>query len=184
MGTVKIRITASMNGISKSVEKEISAVKAGYTNFALASNGSTAACSDGYDKSGPPANVIDGDNSFSNNKRWRSDKFPAYLEIDFGQSRTIDRINLFSQQDSGNITPTLSMTGKFAISDFNISYWDEAGGDWKVLENVTSNKAIWYQLVLDAEHEVTTSKIRIDIPAKVCDGWARVVEIEAWGYEG
>ncbi len=180
MGTVKIRVTASLNGISKSADKEISAVKSGYTNFALASNGSTATCSDGYDSSGPPENVIDGNNSFSNNKRWRTTVFPAYLEIDFGQSRTIDRISLFSQQDSGNTTPTLGMTGKYAISDFNISYWDGTGNEWKELENVTSNKAIWYQFVLD--QQITTSRIRIDIPTKVCDGWARIVEIEAWGY--
>lgn len=180
MGTVKIRVTASLNGISKSADKEISAVKSGYTNFALASNGSTATCSDGYDTSCPPENVIDGNTSFSNSKRWRTTVFPAHLEIDFGQSRAIDRINLFSQQDSGNITPTLSMTGKYAIPDFNISYWDGVANEWKELENVTSNKAIWYQLVLD--RQITTSKIRIDIPAKVCDGWARIVEIEAWGY--
>ncbi|MCI8363855.1 MAG: hypothetical protein HFG34_02745 [Eubacterium sp.] len=180
MGTVKIRVTASLNGISKSADKEISAVKSGYTNFALASNGSTATCSEGYDSSGPPENVIDGNNSFSNNKRWRTSVFPAYLEIDFGQSRTIDRISLFSQQDSGNTTPTLGMTGKYAISDFNISYWDGTGNEWKELENVTSNKAIWYQFVLD--QQITTSRIRIDIPTKVCDGWARIVEIEAWGY--
>lgn len=180
MGTVKIRVTASLNGISKSADKEISAVKSGYTNFALASNGSTATSSDNYDTSCPPENVIDGNTSFSNSKRWRTTVFPAYLEIDFGQSRAIDRINLFSQQDSGNITPTLSMTGKYAITDFNISYWDGAANEWKELKKVTSNKAIWYQLVLD--QQITTSRIRIDIPSKVCDGWARIVEIEAWGY--
>lgn len=72
------------------------------------------------------------------------------------------------------------MTGKYAITDFNISYWDGAANEWKELKKVTSNKAIWYQLVLD--RQVTTSKIRIDIPSKVCDNWARIVEIEAWGY--
>ena len=180
MGTVKIRVTASLNGISKSADKEISAVKSGYTNFALSSNGSTATSSDNYDTSCPPENVIDGNTSFSNSKRWRTTVFPAYLEIDFGQSRAIDMINLFSQQDSGNITPTLSMTGKYAITDFNISYWDGAANEWKELKKVTSNKAIWYQLVLD--QQITTSRIRIDIPSKVCDGWARIVEIEAWGY--
>lgn len=181
MGTVKIRVTATLNGISKSAEKEFAAVKAGYTNFALASNGSTATCSDGYDTSNAPENAIDGNTSFSNNKRWRTSKFPAYLEIDFGQNRTIDTINLFSQQDSGNTTPTLSMTGKFAISNFSISYWDAENSEWKELGEAKDNQAIWYQLTLD--QEVTTSKIRIDIPASVCDGWARIVEMEAWGYD-
>ena len=181
MGTVKIRVTATLNGISKSTEKEFAAIKAGYTNFALASNGSTATCSEGYDTSNAPENVIDGNTSFSNSKRWRTSKFPAYLEIDFGQNRTIDRIDLFSQQDSGNTTPTLSMTGKYAISNFIISYWDADDDAWKELGKVTGNTAIWYQMVL--EQEITTSKIRLDIPASVCDGWARVVEFEAWGYE-
>lgn len=181
MGTVKIRVTAALNGISKSTEKEFEAIKAGYTNFALASNGSAATCSEGYDTSNAPENVIDGNTSFSNSKRWRTSKFPAYLEIDFGQERTIDKIDLFSQQDSGNTTPTLSMTGKFAISNFVISYWDADADEWKEMGKVTGNTAIWYQMVLD--QEVTTSKIRLDIPASVCDGWARVVELEAWGYE-
>lgn len=181
MGTVKIRVTATLNGISKSTEKEFSAVIAGYTNFALATNGSTATCGAGYDTSCPPENAIDGNTSFSNSKRWRTSKFPAYLEIDFGQSRTIDTINLFSQQDDGNVTPTKSMTGKYAISNFTISYWDEDASDWKELDAVMGNTLIWCQMVLD--QEVTTSKIRLDIPASVCDGWARVVELEAWGYE-
>ncbi len=180
MGSVKVRVTASLNGITKSAEKEITAVKAGYTNFALASNGSTVTSSEGYDTSCAPENVIDGNTSFSNSKRWRTAKLPAYLEIDFGQERTIDTIHLFSQQDSGNTTPTMSMTGKMALPSLVFSYWDEAGSDWVEIGQTTTNKQIWYQLQL--EKEVTTSKIRVDIP-KGTDGWARVVEIEAWGYD-
>lgn len=180
MGTVKIKVTASLNGITKSVEKEITAVKAGYMNFALASNGSTVTSSEGYDSSCAPENVIDGNTSFSNSKRWRTSSFPAYLEIDFGTERTIDRIDLYSQQDSGNTTPTLSMTGSFALPSMTFSYWDEDKSEWIEIGSTTTNKQIWYQLEL--EEEVTTSKIRVDIP-KGTDGWARVVEIEAWGYE-
>ena len=162
------------------MEKEITAVKAGYMNFALASNGSTVTSSEGYDSSCAPENVIDGNTSFSNSKRWRTSSFPAYLEIDFGTERTIDRIDLYSQQDSGNTTPTLSMTGSFALPSMTFSYWDEDKSEWIEIGSTTTNKQIWYQLEL--EEEVTTSKIRVDIP-KGTDGWARVVEIEAWGYE-
>lgn len=46
---------------------------------------------------------------------------------------------------------------------------------------VTGNDRILYQLKLD--ETVTISRIRVDFPEKICDGWARIVEVEAWGFE-
>lgn len=181
MGTIKVKVTASLNGIQKSKVEEINAVKAGYTNFALATNGTTTSCSEGSENGTADA-VIDGDTSFSNGKRWRTSKFPAFVELDFGQERTIDTINLFSQQDSGNVTPTKDMTGKMVIKSMKLSYWSKEKGDWVTFTNgdVTDNDRIWYQLILN--EEITTSKIRVDMTGAT-DGWARIIEIEAWGYE-
>lgn len=176
-GTVTVEVTAELNGQKKSTTQVITAVREGRINFALAANGSTATASH---STSDALNIIDGDNSFSNGKRWRTNMFPSWVEVDFGQSRNITAIHVIGQQDSGNVTPTAGMTGKFALSKMSISYWD--GAEWKELEAVTGNDKILYQLKL--EEAVTTSKIRIDFPEKICDSWARVVEIEAWGSEG
>ena len=135
--------------------------------------GSTATASH---STGDAPNMIEGDHSFSNGKRWRTNSFPSWVEIDFGQSRNIAVIHVVGQQDSGNVTPAAGMTGKFALSKMNISYWD--GTEWKELKTVTGNDKILYQL--KREETVTTSRIRVDFSEKICDGWARIVEVEAW----
>lgn len=179
MGTIKVKVTATLNDISKSVIKTITATKEGYTNFALAENGTEVSVSDTSENDGGA--VIDGNRSYSNAKRWRTSQAPAYIELDFGTERSIDTLNLFSQQNSENKTPTKAMTGKYAIQEMTFSYWDATASKWVEFENgtVTENDKIWCQLSLN--EAIATSKVRVDIPSGP-DGWIRVIEVEAWGY--
>lgn len=170
---------------------------AAFTNWALASNGSTAsASSTSTDGVGSEAwgagRTIDGTRHTNNNWNslstpgggWQSAGNPAsspeWVEIDFGASRSITRLDMITLADAVNYTsdPTLSDTfTSFGVTDFKFQYWN--GSSWVDVggTSVTGNDKVWRQF---SGLSITTTKIRLYITA-VLAGTARVVEIEAWG---
>ena len=178
-GKVTVQLTVSLNGVSKNVTKEFTVVKEGRENFALASNGATVSVSAGSEGTG--AQVIDGNRSFSNGARWRTNTFPGYVDITFDSAKAVDTINVFSQQVSGNVEPTLDMVSNLACSAFDIQYWNSTSSNWETFANgsVTGNTKVWYQLTTSSA--VTTTKIRINFASAPSGGWARLIEVEAWG---
>jgi hypothetical protein len=132
--------------------------------------------------------VIDGDNSYANGKRWRTNSFPAWVEITFDGEKTLDQLRIYGQLNDGStlVTPTKEIVGTMALKTFTLSYWvkDAAyddGGYWEEIKTITDNDKVRNDVKL--EQEITTSKIRLDLPeASKSAGYARVMEIEAWGY--
>jgi hypothetical protein len=99
---------------------------------------------------------------------------PQTLDVDFGASRTIDHVEVVSQQNSGNVEPTEQMTGtSFVLQTFKIQYW--TGSAWADVDGmaVTGNSKIVVPLKFRAP--VTTTKLRLQVTAAL-GGSARVVE--------
>src|SRR5207245_1669243 len=98
------------------------------TNFALASNGGTASASSylGSPYNYYPSYVNDGARtSGSNGAIWldgTSSSFPDWIEVDFNGSKTINEIDVITQQDAQNpVEPTLSMTfSNYGITAFDV----------------------------------------------------------------
>ncbi|MEP6850421.1 MAG: RHS repeat-associated core domain-containing protein [Acidobacteriota bacterium] len=156
-------------------------------NAALASNGSTAT-STGTWTGHTADSAIDGRRHTGNNYNadggWdsatgASTSNPQWLEINFGQSRNISEIDVYTLRDSQNYNtdPTQTETcSTWCIRDFKVQYWNGTG--WTDVSNVTGNNKVWRQFTFTA---VTTQKIRIYVtgaPAPYTN--ARVVEAEAW----
>lgn len=183
IGTVIVKVRAIANGISRynsmtfTVKKSTTNSET-YKNWALATNGGTAKVSVGegtVDGQSITA-IIDGDISYTNGQRWRTSTIPAYVELYFNGVKSVNKINLYSQQDSTTLEPTVEMESAIALGKFTVSYLKN--GAWVSCSTVTSNKKVWYQLELDTP--VETSAIRIDIP-ELQSGYARLIETEAWG---
>jgi len=107
--------------------------------------------------------------------------FPDWLQIDFNGTKSVDEIDIFSIQDSysnpSEPTPTMTFS-LYGLTGFSVQYWD--GSAWVNVPtgNVSGNNLVWKKLTFSA---VTTNKIRVLINASV-DGWSRLAEVEAWGY--
>jgi hypothetical protein len=111
------------------------------------------------------------------NLRWRTNKLPASIELDFEDEKVISVVDVISQCSETDVT--LNTTTKLGLKDITVSYWD--GENWNLLATGdTANTLVWQRFQdFDA---VQTSKIKIDIPnSATMDGWARVLEIQIWG---
>lgn len=164
---------------------------ASLTNFALASNGSTASASSVTTGGNGAAafaasRAINGyrhtDNNWngtsSNGSGWNGGGLPAWLEVDFGTTRSIEEIDVYTLADAVNYNtnPTLSdVFSAYGIVDFTASYWN--GSSWVVVGTATANDKVWRQFTFSP---VSTTKIRIDITS-VLAGEPRIIEVEAWG---
>jgi hypothetical protein len=156
------------------------------TNFALASNGSTATAStEAHAVNFPASSLINGirhtNNQWGSGGGWSSQvgqALPQWIEIAFGQTRSINRIDVFTLDDGADSTsdPTLLETfSSYGIVDFKVQYWN--GSTWIDLADVTGNDKVWRQFTFSS---VSTTKIRIYITS-VLNGEARLLEVEAWG---
>ncbi|MGI8544876.1 MAG: discoidin domain-containing protein, partial [Aridibacter sp.] len=150
------------------------------TNYALASNGALATASTA-DSGYLPVTTNDGDRRGTNSgnlSMWISvAPLPDWLQIDFGQSRTIDEIDVITVQDDAfnPVEPTLAMefTSTYGNVDFNVQYWN--GSAWVTLNSVTGNRKVWKQFTFAP---ITTSKIRVNITGSA-DDYAYMTEVEA-----
>jgi hypothetical protein len=157
-------------------------------NVALSTNGGVAAASSTYIGGGyNESNVINGDRlgvGWSAGGGWNDytlGTFPDWIQVTFNAAYTINRIDVFTLQDSyaSPSTPTLAMTfATYGITDFQVQYWD--GAAWVTVSggNVTANNNVWRQFTFSP---VSTTKIRILISASAgANDYSRVTEVEAW----
>jgi RHS repeat-associated protein len=154
-------------------------------NMALAANNATASASSSYSGWGASA-TTNGDRKGLNtwqNGVWStaSAGFPAWLQIDFNNSKTISEIDVFTEQDNytNPSEPTETMTfSSYGLTGYDVQYWN--GSSWVTITggSVTSNNKVWRKFSFSA---ITTSKIRVLSNASP-DGYSRLTEVEAWGY--
>lgn len=148
------------------------------SNAALSSNGATATGTSTLDPGLYPASsVTDGNTSsalWGSGGGWSDgtagDFTDDRLEIDFGQSRAIDKVSVFT------VDSTAFPAASFGISDFNLEYWD--GAVWAALgAAVTGSTSPVKTLAFDP---VATSKIRLNVTDSNDHQHARVVEVQAF----
>jgi hypothetical protein len=156
------------------------------TNVALASLGSTATASSSMGGAGhAPAYTIDGSRiKVDGHYGWQSATatHEHWLDIDFGQERTIDEAFVVTQPDDPDTTtqPTEADTFTlYGLNDFELAAWNSELSSWAVIPGtyVEGNNNVMRRFTFDP---ITTNKIRLWIYSNV-DGYGRVFELEAWG---
>jgi hypothetical protein len=158
-------------------------------NVARASNGGVATASSTLGPNYPASSVINGDRRGLNwgaGGGWNDgtqNAGPDWVEVAFNGSKTIDEVSVFSMQDAytSPVEPTATMTfTSFGLRAFQIQYWD--GAAWVNIPGaaVITNNLVWRKFTFTP---VTTTKIRVFITGAL-NGYARAVEVEAWGVPG
>jgi len=156
-------------------------------NVALPANGGVASASSSLSSSYLPSTVINGERAGANSTTggvfngWisSSQTMPQWLQIDFGQTRSIQQIDVFMVQDNyqNPSSPTQDMTFTlFGLQAFEVQYWN--GSSWLLVPggSVTGNNKVWRQFTFAA---ISTSKIRVLANASP-DAYSRLTEVEVW----
>lgn len=151
-----------------------------FMNVALSANGSSATAT--ATGGGNVSNLINGTHTAGGSwpaGGWDAGTQPATVEIDFGQSRDVTRLDVFTIRDTYNdvTEPTLVETfASFGIRDYTIDYWN--GSTWVNVVTVTANDKVWRQHTVSS---FTSTKIRLVGTLGADSTSIRLVEIEAWG---
>ena len=184
---IRVNVTASRYFKSRIVEIEAWGYPAirPTSNVALASLGATASASS--DRAGGFSNVaaiIDGDRSgylWGSGGGWEDatfNAFPDWVQVDFGATRTIDRVDLYSLRDNfgDQSDPGEEATfSRYGITDFEVQAWD--GAAWQTLATVTGNNLVRRSVSFP---RYSTERIRIQVTNALYLR-SRIVEVEAWG---
>jgi subtilisin family serine protease len=158
----------------------------GRVNYALPANGGVATASSTHSPGYAASGAINGDrrgSSWGNGGGWNDgtpDSFPDTLEVQFGQSRTIDEINLFSVQDNylSPVEPTLGMTfTQYGLTSFQVQYWNGAAWTDVPSGNISGNNAVWRQILFAP---IATTAVRV-VVNQALNTWSRIAEFEAVG---
>jgi RHS repeat-associated protein len=186
--TTKIRVlcNASVDGFSRLTEVEAWTGPSPAPRFDLAL-GATATASSSWSSGWGPSAVVNGDRkslNAGNGGAWvdagPANSFPDWVQIDFGATKTVAEVDVFTLQDNyaGSSEPTESMTfTQWGLTSYAVEYW--GGSNWVQAPgaSVTGNNKIWKKFTFSP---ITTSKIRVVTNASV-DGFSRLTEIEAYG---
>jgi hypothetical protein len=153
-------------------------------NAALASVGGRATAMNEYDGGFGAAGAIDGDRSgaqIGNNGGWmsRRNSSPSWLQVEFAGVRAIDEVCVIGAQDNWRapVEPNTSLQfALYGLVDFHLESWN--GAAWLLIPGtiVTGNTHVVRCLGFAP---VTTERIRL-VVTRTPDGYARVIEIEAW----
>ncbi len=163
----------------------------GEVNWALASNGSRATASSeeahGLGSASPaawrPSGAIDGrrdDAGWGAGHGWTSkagEPLPQWLEVDFGQERTINRFVVITyQKEKSALT-----AGKWGVQDYTIEAWNSRKRKWKPVATEAAEFPVKVR-VHQLPNPVRTDKFRIVVSAVApFDGQVRLLQLEAWG---
>lgn len=111
------------------------------TNVALAANGGTATASTTLHATNYPASAVNnGDRkglNWGSGGGWASTastSVPDYVQVAFNSSKTIDRVDVITIQDSygAPAEPTATMSfSQYGIRTFSVEYWD--GTNWSIV---------------------------------------------------
>jgi len=157
------------------------------TNVALPSNGATVTASSTYSTDYPASGVTNSDRkglNWGTGGGWMdatSSAFPDWIQVNFGGTRTINEIDVFTVQDDfeNPAEPTQTMTfSQYGIVDFKVQYWN--GFSWQTVQagDVTDNNKVWRKFNFSP---VQTDKVRVHITkSKDAKGRSKLVEVEAW----
>ncbi|HEU4713030.1 MAG TPA: discoidin domain-containing protein [Pyrinomonadaceae bacterium] len=156
-------------------------------NVALPANGGVASASSTFSNNYPASNVINGERAGANSNTgglfngWigSTGTFPQWAQVDFGQLRSIQEIDVFTVQDNypNPSPPTTAMTfSLYGLQGYEVQSWN--GSSWATIPgaNVTGNNKVWKQFTFPT---ISTSKIRVLTHASP-DSYSRITEIEAW----
>jgi len=158
----------------------------GRVNYALPANGGVASASSTFSAAYAASGAINGDRrgtSWGNGGGWNDntpDAYPDTLEVQFGQARTVDEINVFTVQDNylSPVEPTPSTTfSLYGTTAFQIQYL--VGATWTNLPggNITNNTLVWRQVLFTP---ITTTGVRVVVNQALA-GYSRITEFEAIG---
>jgi hypothetical protein len=160
-------------------------------NVALPANGGVASASSTFASNYPASNAINGERTGANSTTggvfngWISSSptMPQWLQVDFGQVRNIQEIDVFMVQDNyqSPAAPTQAMTfSLYGLQGFEAQYWN--GASWVTIAggNVSANNKVWKQLTFAT---IATSRIRVLTNASP-DSYSRLTELEAWSSPG
>lgn len=168
-------------------------------DFALKENGASVTQENGEGGEASRNAVIDGDLTYNNGKRWRSNNSSqsSSLTVKLDGKKEISKIDLITQQpDSAKTDGAYPVPGKDAVTNlgikkFNVYYnaatSSDAEPDWELLgeadEDVTgAGTRVWNSLEL--ETPVSSDAFRFEFPkGSGKDGWVRVIELMLWGQE-
>ena len=180
---VKVLTTQSPSWVAWS-EVEVYGTGGARTNFAAAANGGVATASSTY---GPyvAAYANDGYRTSVDSRIWLDgtlSSFPDSLQIEFGGPRTIDEIDVVTQQDNyaNPVEPTEALTfTQYGVMAFTMQYWDGTSASWVTIPggSVTGNNKVWRKFTFPA---VTTTKIQVTVNAGSDNAFSRLVEVETW----
>jgi hypothetical protein len=178
--------TMTIAGQSFTINQDAAATTSNM-NVALASNGATASASSTLNANYPASTAINGERAGANSTTggiWNgwissSQTMPQWLQVDFGQTRSIQQIDVFMVQDNyqNPAPPTLDMTFTiYGLQGFEVQYWN--GSSWLTVPggSVSGNNKVWRQFTFAA---ISTSKIRVLTNASP-DSFSRLTELEAW----
>jgi len=81
------------------------------------------------------------------------------------------------QNPQSPVEPTFTMTSSYALTDFEVRYWN--GSDWATVPggSVTGNDKVWRKFTFAP---LVTTKIMIHVTAVAGDNRSQVVELEAY----
>ena len=156
-------------------------------NVAQSINNALAVASSTYStRSYPPSSANDGEHKGTNWEKgggWNDatrDVWPDTLEIDYGLTRTIDEIRVYTVQNDflTPVEPDASTPANlYGIEDFDVQYFD--GSTWVTVPggSVVGNDKAMRVFLFDP---VTTTKIRV-VVNKGRNHFSRITEIESFG---
>jgi len=156
-------------------------------NIALATAGSIASATSSH-SSGlyPTGGAINGNrigNDWGSGGGWNDGTratWPDTLEVNFGVTRSIDQIRVYTLQNNWQnaVEPTETTSASAeGILDFTVEYWN--GLAWVAVPggNVTGNDKAMRTFAFPT---ITTTKIRV-VVTNARNNWSRIVEVEATG---
>lgn len=192
-GTRCYRARTTYAGIPSPYSNQVSAitqlVACTVENVALAAAGAISSASSSHSSGSFPASgAINGNhigNDWTSGGGWNDGTratWPDTLEVDFGQSRSIDEVRVYTLQNNWNSAPvepteTTPATAE-GIIDFVVEYWN--GSAWVQLPGGSSVTGNDKAMRVFQFTQVTTTKIRVTVTA-ARNNWSRIVEVEAKG---
>ncbi|HKW81285.1 MAG TPA: Ig-like domain repeat protein, partial [Casimicrobiaceae bacterium] len=169
---------------SVAVSQVVNSGGGGAINVALASNGGVASASSSYSAGYPVAAINDNQRAgvnWGNGGGWNdatAGVFPDWVQINFGASRTIDHVVVYTLQDNytNPIEPTDSMTfSLYGITAFTVQA--KQGSKWTMLGSVSGNNLVKRTVSFAP---LATTSIRITVTGAL-SSFSRITEVEAWG---
>jgi hypothetical protein len=162
---------------------------AGTANVALQANGGKATASSELSKLYPATSLNNDERAgaaWGNGGGWNDgtvNAYPDWVRIDFGGSKTIDRVVVYSLQDNykSPTEPTDTQTFTlFGARTFTVEALDPSTSAWVQVASVTGNNLVKRAVTFTP---YTTTAVRVNILATAAN-YSRLTEIEAWGVDG